>query len=321
MHDDDLPAFAQRLDAVNVLLSRGKYASDATATAVFFRALKPYPLGAVLAGFDAHVCDPDRGRFPPLPADLLAQLRRVEARDGRPGPEEAWATAFLAATDKRTSVLWTAEIRSALRVAGPLLAAQDKVAARLAFIGAYHNEVLAARESGVAVAWELTLGTDPEDRRRVAAEAIAQGLPLAHPQRVAEIAQLPLPRGQLPLLANPEELVDMPEEIREVLRGLRAWLTAARSTEQSPDAAAREATRQAKAEAQRQVDEHLKAEAQERGRHGMMFPASDNAAVGDMPPLDPWVTSVQLPQAPPAGWGQVGSTPVDFDKASQLGRS
>ena len=63
-----------------------------TQTAMYFRALAQYPLEAMQLALDAHVCSAERGRFMPLPADLIAQLEAMRF-DGRPKAEEAWATA------------------------------------------------------------------------------------------------------------------------------------------------------------------------------------------------------------------------------------
>ena len=84
MRNTDLPTFAERLDGVCKLLSRGAYQPNDLSTALFFRALERYSLDMVLAGFDAHVCDPKHGRFVPTPADVIGHIEGFLAKDGRP---------------------------------------------------------------------------------------------------------------------------------------------------------------------------------------------------------------------------------------------
>lgn len=43
-----------------------------TQTSMYFRALNHYPIESIQCALDAHVCSAERGRFMPLPADLIA---------------------------------------------------------------------------------------------------------------------------------------------------------------------------------------------------------------------------------------------------------
>lgn len=102
-----------------------------------------------------------------------AVLKHVEAADGRPEANEAWAIA-LQSFDESDTVLMTPEIRQAAAVAAPIAAGRDKVGARMAFIAAYERLVAEARRAAVPVAWSLSLGHDSQ--RRV--EAIQQAVRL-----------------------------------------------------------------------------------------------------------------------------------------------
>jgi len=134
--------------------------------ALMFAALSHFPLVEVRAGLMAHIRDPKRGQFLPMPADVIAQIVGMVADDGRPGPEEAWAEAFKA-RDERITVVWTTETAEAFAIASPILQAGDEVGARMAFKEAYVRLVGEARELRRPGAVLATLGDDREQRDRV----------------------------------------------------------------------------------------------------------------------------------------------------------
>lgn len=128
--------------------------------------LADYPAGVVSAALKA--CRRElTGRL-----TLAAILQRVQAADGRPGKDEAWAIA-LASSDEFDTVVMTQEIQRALTAARPVLDAGDKVGARMAFISAYERLVTEARAAAAPVAWSLSLGFDPA-RRAAAITSAAQ---------------------------------------------------------------------------------------------------------------------------------------------------
>jgi hypothetical protein len=108
------------------------------------------------------------GRF-----TLAAVLQRIQATDGRPAANEAWAIA-LTSFDEADTVLTTPEIQQAAAAAAPIFAAGDQVGARMAFLAAYERVVGTARSQAQPVAWQLSLGRDPV--RRVLAIEAAQRL-------------------------------------------------------------------------------------------------------------------------------------------------
>jgi hypothetical protein len=206
MRDTDFDAFGELLDAVCSLLSRGTYTPSATNTALWFRALSAHDLASVRAGFDAHVRDPQRGRFIPTPADILAQLDAAD--DGRPGPEEAWAIA-LGAQDERTTVVWTQDIAAAWNVAKPVLAIGDEVGARMAFREAYMRIIGEARAEKQPAAWMASIGFDTAGREGPMRAAVAAG-------RLSSDALLALPA---PASAAALELVGgIADKARQSLR-------------------------------------------------------------------------------------------------------
>lgn len=101
---------------------------------------------------------------------LATVLQRIQAEDGRPGRDEAWAIA-LASSDEFDTVVMTDEIQLALNAARPVLDAGDKIGARMAFMSAYDRFVYDSRATGTPVKWNLSMGFDPA--RRIAAVTAA----------------------------------------------------------------------------------------------------------------------------------------------------
>lgn len=170
MRDDDYRTFAAMLDQVCALLSKGSHKPDPQSTALWFRVLTPYDLEAVRRAFDAHVRDPDRGRFVPVPADIIA---KIHAQDGRPSSDEAWAIAVKGA-DESATVTWNDEIAEAWGIAKPVLDGGDEVGARMAFRDAYNR--ISEERKGQPVRWWPSLGHDPAGRAAEVARASVAGL-------------------------------------------------------------------------------------------------------------------------------------------------
>jgi len=250
MHSNDLNAFGEILDAVCSLLSRGAYQPNPTNTALFFRSLARHSLAEVRAAFDAHVADHQRGRFVPVPADILAQLDGIAADDGRLGSEEAWALA-MRSTDEGETVVWTEEIATALGICLPILSAGDEVGARMAFKEAYARLVDVSRNERKPPRWSPSLGHDQERRQKALAAAAAAGL-LAR----SDAIPLPAPRESVRLLGNAADY-EIPAEARAGLLALRDWLTAKTTEEISPDFSAKVETMLAKSVVTTQVEQFL----------------------------------------------------------------
>lgn len=231
MRESDYAEFSGLLDGVCSLLSRGQYVPSATNTALWFRVLSEHDLAAVRLAFDAHVRDPQRGRFVPVPADILAQIEAAAELDGRPGPEEAWSIA-VRGSDERVTVVWTDEISEAWGVARPVLELGDEVGARMAFREAYQRILAASRKERTAPRWWASLGHDQQARAVAIGEAVQLG-------RLPAEEMLALPHYQATFTAPPA--------IREKLLALRAEL-AAEQFYASPDAQAKADTASAKEE-------------------------------------------------------------------------
>lgn len=143
--------------------------STAAGVGIWWAALERFPLEAVRGALSAHVQDSVAGKFAPKPADIIGKL---QAMDGRPGPEEAWS---MIPRDEATSVVWTDEMSQAFGVALPLLEEGDQIAARMAFLERYRTLMQKARDSGEPVNWWPSLGTDQRGREVALLEARDKG--------------------------------------------------------------------------------------------------------------------------------------------------
>lgn len=195
---------------------------------IFFSALTPYDFATVREALSRHLQDPDGGRFAPKPADLIRQIQNGKAADGRPGREEAWAIAQLAADESRTVVL-SDEIIGALEVARPLLEVRDKVAARLAFTEAYDRLVSEKRAAAEPMNWHVSLGTDKHGRIQAIEQAKILGrLPAPTADlMIADMRETPVSADGLaiagllggPSNAKPEDLRAKWKELRKQVAG------------------------------------------------------------------------------------------------------
>lgn len=213
MHDRDAQPFFDLLDDVWGMYPQAKVPSDGQ-KAMFFRALSDLTIAQVRAGFDAHVRDPQRGRFAPLPADVIAQVEGNAARDTRPGPEEAWSIA-LQANDEAKTLVWTEEIAQAWGIAGEVRRQGDDIGARMTFKEAYNRLVAEARAARKPAQWTATLGLDASQRDEALQRAHSAGL-LPKPERLSE---LPAPAHAMSMSNR-----GMPDSVREKLTALRLKL-------------------------------------------------------------------------------------------------
>lgn len=166
MKEQDKPAFAKMLAATLEV-----YGQSVTrdATSIWWAALERYPLDAVRTAFGAHVQNPNTGRYPPKPADLIAAMNQ---NDGRPTADEAWS---LCPKSEGTTTVWTEETKQAFFQAAYGLIEDDPIAARMAFKGAYDRLVSEARRNLQPVSWEVSLGFDVDSRRPVLERAVELG--------------------------------------------------------------------------------------------------------------------------------------------------
>lgn len=182
MQPDDFDNFSCVLDAAYSLHSKSL---TSEARALFFSAMSEFSLADVRKAFSAHIKDPQRGQYPPKPADLIAQLLGDSANDGRPEAEEAWSISR-GALDEDETVVWTQECAAAFAKVEHLLEARDDVAARMSFKKIYDRLVEQARSQGVAPHWFSSNGRDAQRREYVIAQAVRdRRLSLEHARTIA----------------------------------------------------------------------------------------------------------------------------------------
>lgn len=247
--DADFDAFCAALDDLWAI--KGQVLT-AGAKGAFFRALEDQPLRVVQVALTAHARDPERGRFLPMPADVIAQIRLLEGSDGRPGAEEAWAMALRSA-DEAETVVWTGEMSEAWAIARTVLQAGDEVGARMAFREAYTRLVEAARQQRRPVTWSASLGFDQDRRALAIGAAVTAGrLPSS------ELPALPAPGDllQIGCEAAPAGTSEAERQARERLRQLRESLTA-RDEGPSEDELARAFTAARQAETAERVSRYI----------------------------------------------------------------
>lgn len=137
---------------------------------MYFKVLSKYPLEAIQIAAEAHLSDAERGRFMPVPADLIHQLEKMRF-DDRPSAEEAWSTA-IQAIDERVSFMWTEETQDAwYAAASELMAIGDKFNASRGFIQKYNDLVSVARLQAKPVVWIVAQGYDKDLRDQVIRQA------------------------------------------------------------------------------------------------------------------------------------------------------
>ena len=219
------------------------------AQAVMVADLMDYPMPSVLAALTC--CRKElSGRL-----TLGAIVSRLQASDGRPAADEAWAIA-LQACDERETVVWSTEIAAAFDIARPVLNAGDKVGARVAFREAYARLVADARAANRQVAWSASLGWCLERRAMALETARDRGyLPASY-----VCAQLPSPPSAkvLALMAPPTDgeglaEVDHAGWGRRVREALDRAIQRRNQREQDEIAARRQVRENEESERRRQV--------------------------------------------------------------------
>lgn len=207
---------------------------------LWFDLLADHSIEEVCAAFRAHMRDPQRGRFVPVPADLIGH---IEA--SKPAPmsaNEAWAIA-LQGRDEAATVITSNLIDHAMSACQSILDIGDKIGARMAFLAAYERAVAA----GVVPVWRLSLGHDHRQRAEVVERAAAMGLITT--QHAAALLPPPEPTADgmaiAGLLTGPKADADITEKNRARWRKLRDDFRAAVADQD----ARREAERIAQAEA------------------------------------------------------------------------
>jgi hypothetical protein len=145
-----------------------------------FEALRDHELIDIRRALTVHMRDPQRGRFAPTVADVVAATAAFDASAAWPTPDEAWAICVRTYDEADTAVVFD-EIMQAREIAQPVMDLGDEVGARMAFRDAYGRIVGAAKLAGSKPRWWVTQGYNRELRDMRIAEAIRVGrLPRSH---------------------------------------------------------------------------------------------------------------------------------------------
>ncbi|MFJ2491375.1 hypothetical protein ACIOV9_07500 [Pseudomonas iridis] len=161
---------------------------------------------------------------------LAGVLQRIDAEDGRPGKDEAWAIA-MTTNDEFETVVLTDEIQLALAAAKPVLDAGDKVGARMAFISAYERLVGQAREEKKHVNWHVSVGFDANRRTQAITKAVQmQRIPQGRAQQyLADLSVAPVTEDGRAVVALLTGEVSRPSpKLREKLAAVKDSMLAMR---------------------------------------------------------------------------------------------
>lgn len=153
MQSHDLEPFAIMLRRTFLACSAGSKEPDVDTVNLYFDLFAGTGLETMAKALAFHTRHPERGRFPPRPADLTYALQQF---DGHPSPDEAWAIAVKAA-DESTTVVWTEQIAQAWGTASILFERTPGQAAS-AFKERYAGLLDAERAAGRPAQWLTSLG-------------------------------------------------------------------------------------------------------------------------------------------------------------------
>ena len=135
----------------------------------------------------------------------------------------------LAAADEAESVFLTTEIQLAMSASAPALAVGDKVAARMSFLSAYQRLVDKARREAKPVAWNLSMGHDPQRRVAAVEEASRLGrLPAPEARElISRLSHDPVTQDGQAIAGLITGRVAMPSErVRKKLQAVKAEVLA-----------------------------------------------------------------------------------------------
>lgn len=185
--------------------------------AMWWNALREYPDGAVTAAAERHL---KSSPFKPKLADLVT-LCESQCQTAWLTADEAWARMPKSEMD---SCMLTDETAQAMAAADPLLQAGDRVAARMAFKGAYERLVEQAKIEGRRPKFFPSFGDDVAGRVAMLADAVRTGkYPVqAAIERLPEFATDIVKMAGVtshPLLAPPDE--KNKEKIKALLLTMR----------------------------------------------------------------------------------------------------
>lgn len=156
--------WAQSWEQAGAVISPG-------AVEMAFDALQDYDLQDIRRSLTVHMRDPERGRFAPKVADVVAVLGAVDP-DAWPSPDEAWGIAVRTFDEADTCIVCD-EIMTARESCEPVMKLGDEVGARMTFRDVFDRQRRAAIANGRKPRWWMTPGYDRTLRAQRLAEAVA----------------------------------------------------------------------------------------------------------------------------------------------------
>jgi hypothetical protein len=214
MNQNDYTAFADAWANAHEIMPAGKVLSQGGMKAVI-DALKNYPLDTLLLAINHHV---KTAPFAPAPKDIIDLL---EMKQKRLSADEAWA---MMPKDEFETVVWTEEMAAAYDIAYDLIVDGDRIAARMAFKGAYERLCSEADLMSKPVRWKVALGYDKALIEPVLQKAVELGR-ISH-ESVQHYLPAPMDAGPIAGLLTGKvlELPNNAEHLRERWSGLKQAL-------------------------------------------------------------------------------------------------
>lgn len=169
MNKQDFNRFSDAWADAHEAMAAGKILSPRAMVSIFDD-FEDYSIDAVLAALKHHR---KTAKYAPTTNDIIELL---EAGNKRLTSDEAWAMMPL---DEFETVVWTQEMAEAYGIASGILTEGDKIAARMAFRGAYERLCAEAVLMQRPISWSVCVGFDktriePALQKAVAAGRISQ---------------------------------------------------------------------------------------------------------------------------------------------------
>jgi hypothetical protein len=139
---------------------------------MWWRLMQSFDIETFRAAMEAHMLDPDAGRFAPMPAHIAGQIQKLSPRvKAQIGVDEAWSIA-MQAEDEYSTVVWTQPIAEAWGIAKNVL--PDRTGARMAFKSAYER-ILSGLPANAELKWYPSIGQDSARREDALNDAVKMG--------------------------------------------------------------------------------------------------------------------------------------------------
>jgi len=165
MHKQDFNKFSDAWADAHEAMAAGKILSPRTMVSIFDD-FEDCSIESVLVALKHHR---KTAKFAPTANDIIELL---EAGNKRLTADEAWA---MMPNDEFETVVWTREMSEAYGIAYDLIVGGDKIAARMAFKGAYERLCAEAVLVQRPVSWVVCIGFDKSRIEPALQKAVAAG--------------------------------------------------------------------------------------------------------------------------------------------------